>query len=312
MIDITELKDGWGEPEPPSPAARSAARAALMREITATRASEPAPRRPGRRLGRLVGGTVVTAAAAALVVALGPAEPGGPGEQATRSTPPLDGLSGRQVLLRAARVAHARPAGTGAYWHVDQEIPVPSSRRPVQRYNDWTSRDGVRYSMPDGHPGVSRIVAETGFPVGGSLLTLERVEGLPTDPDELTTWITDSYLPGNGPEHLAGLVPEALSRLLWEVPAPPAVRSAALRALATTPNVTNAGVVDGGRALRVFFAPPAADKFPDGKLPPGAGEMTLVIDPDTATLVSHTTYQGTTRILGTGWTDDLPEIIPFS
>jgi hypothetical protein len=151
---------------------------------------------------------------------------------------------------------------------------------------------------------------ETGFSVGGQLLTLERLEGLPTDPDKLTTWMTNSYLRRNGPEQMPTLVPWGLSHLLWEVPAPPAVRSAALRALATMPNVTNLGAVDGGQALRFSFAPMAADKFPDGKLPPGSGELTVVINPDTATLVSFTTYQGTHRILGAGWTDDLPPIIP--
>ncbi len=106
------------------------------------------------------------------------------------------------------------------------------------------------------------------------------------------------------------LVLWGLCHLLWEVPTPPAVRSAALRALATMPNVTNLGAVDGGQALRFSFAPMAADKFPDGKLPPGSGELTVVIDPDTATLISYTTYQGTTRILAAGWTDDRPERIP--
>jgi len=308
MTDLTELKDGWGEPDPPSPTARASARAALSREITAARA--PAPRRRGGRLGWLVSGTVVTAAAAALAVVLSPAQPTPSGRQTAQSSPSRDELSGRQILLRAADVAQAQPESTGAYWHVAQEIPVPDTPKPVQRYNDWTTRDGVRYSMPDGRPGVSRIILETGFPVGGSLLTLERVAGLPTDPGELTTWMTNSYLRGNTPDEMAALVPYGLSHLLWQVPAPPAVRSAALRALAGMPNVTNLGAVDGGQALRVVFAPPPADKFPEGKLPPGAGEMTLVINPDTATLISFTTYRGTTRILTAGWTDDIPEIIP--
>jgi hypothetical protein len=193
---------------------------------------------------------------------------------------------------------------------VDQEIHRPDSPIPAERYSNWTGRDGVCYSMPHGHPGVSRITFEIGFSVGGQLLTLERVEGLPTDPDELKTWMTNSYLRRNEPEQMATLVPNGLSRLLWEVPAPPAVRSAALRALATMPNVTNLGAVDGGQSLRVYFDPLPADKFPDGQLPPGTGEMTVVINPDTATLVSFTTYQGTTRILAAGWTDDLPEIVP--
>jgi hypothetical protein len=312
MTDLTELKDGWGEPDPPSPTARATARAALLREIAATHALEPAPRRRGRRLGWLVGGTVVTAAAAVLAVVLSPAQPGQPtppGQRAVQPPSP-DELSGQQILLQAAEVAQAQPEGTGAYWHVEQEMLRPDSAIPNERYNNWITRDGVHYSMPHGYPGVSRIVMETGFPVGGQLLTLERVEGLPTDPDELKTWMTNSYDRLSTPEELAPVVPYGLASLLWEVPTPPAVRSAALRALATLPNVTNLGAVEGGQALRVFFAPPPADKFEDGKLPPGAGELTVVINPDTATLVSYTTYQGTIKILAAGWTNDLPEIIP--
>jgi hypothetical protein len=277
-----------------------------MREIT----RGPAPRRRGGRLGWLVGGTIVTAAAATFAVVISPAQPGAPappGQQ--QASPPLDELSGQQILLRAADVAQTQPEGTGAYWHVAQEIPVAGAPKPIQLYQDWTTRDGVHYSMPDGYPGVSVINLETGFSVGGSLLTLARLEGLPTDPDKLKTWMTNGYLRRNTPDDMAFLVPYGLSNLLWEVPAPPAVRSAALRALAAMPNVANLGAVDGGQALRVSVEPMPADKFPEGR-PPGTGEMTVVINPDTATLVSFTTYQGTTKILSAGWTDDLPPILP--
>lgn len=97
---------------------------------------------------------------------------------------------------------------------------------------------------------------------------------------------------------------------LWEVPAPPGVRAAALRALADMPTVTNLGAVEGGQALRVHFAPLPADKFADGKVPPGLGQMTLVINLDTATLVSETTYQGTTTVMAAGWTDTMPPVVP--
>ncbi|HEV7706884.1 MAG TPA: hypothetical protein VGP16_01680 [Asanoa sp.] len=316
MTDVTDLKDSWAEPDPPSPTAQAAARAALMREITAACALKatpsPTPRRRGGRFGWLAGSTVATAAAVALAVVLTSAQPAPPGQQATRSSPSPDELSGQQILLQAAEVAQTRPESTGTYWHVEQEIPVPDTPKPIQRYNDWAGRDGVHYSMPDGSPGVSRIIMENGFAVGGSLLTLARVEGLPTNPDKLKTWMTDSYLrPNTTPDEMAALVPDGLSRLLWEVPAPPAVRSAALRALATSPNVTNLGAVNGGQALRIFFTPPPADKFPEGKLPPGAGEITVVINQDTATLISFTTYQGTTKILAASWTDNRPEIIPL-
>jgi hypothetical protein len=307
----TELKDGWGEPDPPSPTTRATARAALMREIAASRAEASVPRRWGRRLGWLVGGTVVTAAVAVVFSLVQPGQPAPPRQHGAQSSPSLDELSGQQILLQAADVAQTQPEGTGAYWHVEQEIPVENAPKPRQRYNDWTARDGVVYSMPDSYPGVSRITVEVGFPVGGVLLTLERVEGLPTDPDKLKKWMTDTYLRRNSLGEMATLVPFGLAHLLFEVPAPPAVRSAALRALATMPNVTNLGAADGGQALRVVFEPMPADKFPGGQAPPGTGEMTLVINPDTAKLISYTTYQGTTKVLAAGWTDDMPPIVPF-
>jgi hypothetical protein len=39
MNDLTELRDGWGQPEPPSAEAYVAARAALMQRATAVRAA---------------------------------------------------------------------------------------------------------------------------------------------------------------------------------------------------------------------------------------------------------------------------------
>lgn len=312
MTDVAELKDGWGEPDPPSPTARAAARNALMREITAACAEAPAPRRRGRRLGWLVGGAVVTAAAAAVAVVL---SPGQPGHQADQSAPSPDELTGQQILLRAADIAKTRPVGTGAYWRVVQDDSESDSPElPIEQRGEWVSRDGgMHYNAMTGRPGVSRYIANIGFSVGGSWLTLAQVEGLPTDPDGLKAWMTDAYAhSGDVPqEEIADLVITGLSRLLWKVPASPAVRSAALRALGTMPNVTNLGAVDGGQALRVDYGPGPADKYPDNKIPPGAGVLTLVINLDTATLVSSTSDTGTTKILFSGWTDDIPEIIPL-
>jgi hypothetical protein len=327
MNDLAELKDGWGQPDPPSPTAHLTARAALLREIDAARA--PAPRRPRRRgvrLGWLASGTAVTAtmaAAVAFAMTLGPTQPTQPGQPAD---PSPSQLSGQEILLNAAVVAQARPVTTGAFWHVKQEIPVPDTPKPIQTFSIWIARDGTHYTMPDGYPGASQFDLDIGFDAGGSLLTLEQLERLPTDPVALQAWMTDSFLhptPRPGPvpadgglprEIPADEVPNAiavgLADLLWQVPAPPAVRSAALRALAAMPNVTNLGSMDGGQALRISFGAPPADKYPDGKLPPGAGQLTLIIDPETSTLLSSTTYQGTTKVLEAAWTNDLPEIIP--
>jgi DNA-directed RNA polymerase specialized sigma24 family protein len=105
----------------------------------------------------------------------------------------------------------------------------------------------------------------------------------------------------------AGADDIGLSRLLWTVPAPPAVRADAFRALADLGNVTDLGERDGNRVLRIDFAElPAADKFEGGVLPDGVGHMTLVIDPETSQLVSMTNYQGTEDVLVAEWTNDMP------
>jgi hypothetical protein len=75
------------------------------------------------------------------------------------------------------------------------------------------------------------------------------------------------------------------------------------------PNVTDLGTMDDGQALRISFPPPAADKYPNGKLPKGADEMKLVIDPTTSMLLSTTSYQGTIKIITAEWTNEMPKVI---
>jgi hypothetical protein len=62
------------------------------------------------------------------------------------------------------------------------------------------------------------------------------------------------------------------------LPAPPAVRAAAFRALASFPGVVDLGPADGGRAIRV----PGAVEFP-------GIEPRMVVDPDTG-MVRNTTF----------------------
>src|SRR4051812_21543209 len=77
----------------------------------------PARRRSTRVLAGSGLGLVAAAAAAAVVISSG-ATPSGP-NRAGRETPtPAGQLSGRQILLAAAKVAATRPDATGTYWHV--------------------------------------------------------------------------------------------------------------------------------------------------------------------------------------------------
>jgi hypothetical protein len=323
--DLKSLRDDWVQPDPPSQAAYSAARAALLQQIGVDAPPAPARgRRPGVRLGWLVGSTVLTgtlAAAVAFAVTTGSTPP--------VQTPSHTNVSGQQILLAAADVAQTRPADTGTYWHLAQIVPDAFDR--PQRLDTWVSHDGTLYSMPEGNSGVLLIGLANGFQVGASTLTLEQLRDLPTDPDALRAWITDSFAHVTGPvappapgdtsapalafkadipaEAMPGTVAMALGKLLWDVPVSPAVRATALRALASMPNVTGLGRVDGGEALRISFPPPPADKYPGGKLPDGADHLTLVIDPATSMLVRFTNYQGSIQILGAEWTDEMPRVI---
>ena len=75
------------------------------------------------------------------------------------------------------------------------------------------------------------------------------------------------------------------------------------------PNVTSLGTMDGGQALRISFPSPQADKYPNSKVPAGAGEVRLVIDPATSLLLSTTNYQGTIKIITAEWTNEMPKVI---
>lgn len=335
MNDLVELKDAWGEPTPPSQTAYSAARTALLRQIDAVGTTGPARKRPNWRFGRLgwlVGSTAVTAALAvgvAFAFAPGTAPPErSPNEGLGAST---DASTGRQILLAAATVAERQPAGAGTYWYVKSLLDL--SDDGPQTMETWLTRDGKDYILAKDLGGVLLVTPFGAIDAGGRALTMEQLQQLPTDPTALKEWIADSYAHPSGPDPnpggpelprptyadgdrtriadaaLPGVIVEALVKLLAKMPAPPAVRAAAFRAIAAMPNVTSLGERDGGQALRVTFPPPAADKYPGGKLPAGAGEMTLVIDPETATLVSSTNSQGTIKVLAAEWTDDMPKIV---
>jgi hypothetical protein len=327
MNDLIDLKDAWGQPAPPTQAAHTAARAALMRQIAAAHSSAPAalrPRRLGARLGWLTGGVAVAAGVAAVVafaLPIGtarptrPADPGA-GQQVGAGQQSATGQqvgTGQRILLSAAIVADSRPAGTGKYWHLKEVVPdingVPKT------LDTWIAHDGTSYAEPQGSTGVVRLQVGGGFQVGASALTLDQLNALPADPVALKAWITDSYahspLAGAAAaaDDLPAMVAVTLSSLLWEVPAPPAVRAAAFRLLAAMPNVTSLGQVDGGEALRIALPQPPADKYPGGKVPAGADELKLVIDPATSMLLSTTDYRETDEIRSVEWTNELPRIL---
>jgi hypothetical protein len=315
--DLDELTT-FAPPQPPSSAAHTAARAALMQRIAGGPSARPS-RRPRRAW--VIGTSAVATALAATVgfatIAAHPKPANHPsGQQAGQQT-------GQQVLLAFARVAAATPPTTGTYWHLRLQIPVDGT---VQTLETWTTQDGKTYALS---PGVGVVLTVPGgaLSLGAATLTFDQLEQLPTDPDALTAWIRDSYGHPSPPVQIPGMpappVPimpspaevtpdmlvTQLCRVLYDLPAPPAVRAAALQALAAQPTVTDLGPRDGGEALRIAYTPPSADKFPNGEVPAGADSATLVIDPATAMLISVTNYQGTVTVLSAEWTDTMPPVV---
>lgn len=335
MNDLAELKDAWGQPDPPSPTAHATARAALVDQIARAAAPRPAAMRPARRgvrLSWLIGGTsVVAAAAVAVAFAVVPGGTPPRPQDPTSSTPTrqYSEASGAQVLLAAADAAQSRPASTGLYWHV-RSLLTDTEYGHGGAMEHWTTRDGDGYVLLPDKGGVYLMEPKSALSLAGQYMTADQLERLPSDPTALKAWIADSYahpapppaIPG-GPKppmpagggnsteaQLSGLIMNALIELLYNLPAPPAVRAAVLRALAAMPDVTNVGTKDGGQALRIAIPPPPADKFPNGKVPAGADGITLVIDTATSTLISYTNYQGTIKILTAEWTNEMPKIVP--
>jgi hypothetical protein len=255
-----------------------------------------------RRKLALAGAAVSVALATAVVFVLASGT-----DRPSRSVSQAPGQpSGQQILLAAATVAEAKPPGTGLYWHVKQSHHFPSSTGGKSTFTQetWIAHDGTFYSFPT--PDATTVDASPSyFKVGRLELTYEQLQLLPTDPVALTARIESST---DAPDDLPGWVADGLTDLLWWVPAPPGVRAASFRALASMPNVTNLGTMDGGQALGISITPPPADKFPNGKVPAGADSITVAIDPATSKLLSLTTYQGTTKILVAEWTNELPEV----
>lgn len=287
MDDLDSIATLLAKPEP--------SREVLLR--SRGRLEERMEGRRRRRTGWLVPLVALATAAAAVVavITMGSATP-------TALTAPLGDLSGRDVLLMAAVSAERTPQGSGTYWHVLSSDETPDG--PAME--SWTRRDGRRWTrgmlmdppeavMPDPRP----------LMLKGAEVSFEDLETLPTDPEALKTWIVERR--GN-PRNMSlseqrGEPLFPLISLITELPTPPEVRSAAFRALATTPGVKNTGAVEGGQELVI----------PD---PDNDWETRLVVDPETAQ-VKRTNFllggdgnlmwtKGSIS-LTTEWTDRLPQ-----
>jgi hypothetical protein len=272
------------------------------------------PRRP--RPARWVPAVAATAAAAtgAIVFAATVGTAPAPHDQPRTVASPSGStsLSGRQVLLAAATSAERQTVGTGRYWHVTLRI-VNASDRTVHYQETWTSRDGNESWQRTDRTGGRLVRRPTPVRYGFAYqqLTAAQLAALPTDAARLRAWAERAAArgqvgtPGGSPNRFMRRdnVMLSLAALLSGYPAPPKVRAAAMRALATYPGVRGLGPVDGGEAIQLPVAVP------------GAGRM--VVDPRTGQVRNtnffswedgavDVTVPGTTATIVGTWTDTVP------
>ncbi|RSN64086.1 CU044_5270 family protein [Actinomadura sp. WAC 06369] len=212
---------------------------------------EPA-RAPRRRRSRrpllALGTAAATAAAAVTVIVASDTGPSAP--PPSRNGTAVAEMSGPQVLLAAATVAEAQPATSGTYWYV--RSAGRSGTANAGTYESWTTADGRRWYRAEGKA-VTRLPGRHPIALERAGLELAEIERLPTDPEELKKALLEgaSGVPAaeKGDITQETLMLMLLSDLLVELPAPPKVRAAALRALAALPHVENKGKAPGGQSL---------------------------------------------------------------
>ncbi|NUT49095.1 MAG: CU044_5270 family protein [Saccharothrix sp.] len=254
-----------------------------------------------------VGLAVAAAAAAVAFSTLPGAPPGGPpaasGNGSSVERPPV--VSGPEILLAAATAAQRSPDGSGAYWHV--AVTYPDER--TDEY--WTSPDGRTWFAGQKTDGRA-ILIDTHRPKPFSLvavdLTLDQLRALPTDPAALRAWIAEAVEHSDARTSAGPLTAadreratfESLIALVSTVPAPPGVRAAAFRAIASYPDVKTIGAVPGGQGLML------------------PGGRRLVVDPSTGRVNGTSVFvsmEGAVYSvpdpagarIDAGWTDGLPE-----
>ena len=230
----------------------------------------------------------------------------------------------------AATTAAARPAGSGTYWYVRETTSEPgfyyseeSWMRPdgeawvlggksggkLLKYSDQLPRGATPFQLA-GNPGamsaLEGVPMETHVSVPyawrAGQVTFRQLQHLPTNPAGLKAWLVafnrnyDNLDGTPDPQHWA--VFDSLTILVAELPAPPLVRAAAFRVIASLPNVTSLGAVNGGQGLLVSLSRHL--------------HATLVVDPATSqvryTLTASGTAQSPSSVSEIGWwTNHLPK-----
>jgi len=334
MDDLALIRVLMDEP-PPTQGVVSGGHERLLALVAQEHSPPGPPRRAARRMaGRGAGGRrgtgwaagaglIAAAAAVASIVALAvPAlhERRGP---AAGSTPVARPSSGQQILLAAAAVAQRRPAVSGRYWHVKVGTVMRAVTAPEQFQNEYFAPSGASWLTMKPGTVTRQTGPGGGFWLAGGPVSFAQIQRLPTSPPALRAWafgrvqrydrIIDRQGKPIGParraaENAAETIGE-LTKLLYYLPAPPPVRAAALRALASFPSVKSLGQAGGGQALLI-----------SGET--GAAATEIVIDPATS-MVRAIGYglagsggalawtKGTQIVITAAWTNRLPKVIPL-
>ncbi|KAB2345191.1 CU044_5270 family protein [Actinomadura rudentiformis] len=299
MDEMRLLSTLLAEPEPDQEVVDRSMR--VLRQ----RMNSPAPLR--RRIVRpaIIVGTAMVAATAAVAIATLPEEhPASP-----HSPPSTAALDGRAVLMAAAATAEKKPAGSGTYWKITQVHTRLDGSRSTGI--TWTRRDGQSWiSLKPGL--ISKVPAEGRAWTTRFGLSFDRLADLPTDPARLKAALakiepatTDEPAPPRTSDEEAGHMLGKLMELISAAPAPPKVRAAAFRALASLPNVKSTGKVKGGYSLVFAY---------------GSGGSKFIVDPATAQMSAEgfaVSRDGRQSMGGTArtseWTDSLPnaKLVPI-
>ncbi|MEW2386430.1 CU044_5270 family protein [Micromonospora sp. NPDC047707] len=304
--ELTRLLPGPVERELPSDRHQRLQEFVMSQIHQDLRTAEQATRRsPKRRFVSLASAaTAVVAAAVAVGIGVSNSDHSSP-------PPATTALSSQQILLAAATTAERTPEGSGAYWHVKV---VFHGDKEAWQSEYWAKRDGHHWFM-DSRKTNGKTVRGKGteaFRLGGPVVTFEQLQALPTEPGSLKAWIADSL---KNSDIRSAANPEApekeeavfygLVSLVSQLPAPPNVRAAAFRAIASYPNVKSLGEVESGQELLVSLAGQAPGRIVVDPASSRIRETNWYVPADGGSGV--TSPPGGTFKLSSEWTDSLPK-----
>lgn len=134
--------------------------------------------------------------------------------------------------------AHSKSAADKKAWHRDGS--------PAKWSRTADGRQTGRLSTRTDNGRLERLKGVDYFFLAGQHLTYEEVQRLPADPSGLTAWLAKAGRVSRVPESgVDDYVKASLRLLLYGLPAPKEVRTAAYRALPTMPGVRSEGKVKG-------------------------------------------------------------------